>query len=99
MKRKVEGILALLLVATLFLAPAAAGFVTPSKPGFSGNSLDYFTPVSPGNLPGYTAQWRSMDGINPNEPSTMADLASEIRNMRYGPSPQRPFSWTPSCII
>ena len=89
---------ALLLVATLFIAPAVAGFVTPLKPESPGNAFN-LPSGSPGNSGSYTAQWRNLDGINPNDPSTMTPLAKEIKKLKLRPSPQRPFSWTPTCTV
>ncbi len=97
MYTRIISILTLLLVTILFVAPAVAGFVTPSKPWSSESSFGYSSANSPVNTFDYSHQWKNLDGINPNEPSTMATLASHIKNMNFGPSPQRPFGWTPSC--
>ncbi|MCU0632493.1 MAG: hypothetical protein MUC66_05920 [Methanolinea sp.] len=86
MNTKVIGILAMLLVATLFVAPTVAAFVTPSKSSSFGNSFSYSAPRT------------NLAGVDPTNPSTMASLASEIKRMNFGPSPQRPFGWTPYCI-
>lgn len=97
MNTRALSILVMLLVTTLFIAPALATFVIPSKPGSTGDSFRYFNLGSDSSSFSYSNQWRNLDGINPNQPSTMANLASEIQNMRFGPSPQRPFGWTPYC--
>jgi len=98
MNTKVVGILAMLLAATLFVAPALGAFVTPTKPGSTGNSFSFPNPGPVSNSFGYSSQWNSLDGINPKDPSSMAALASQIKNMNLRPSPQRPFSWTPYCF-
>lgn len=97
MNTKVVGILAMLLVTTLFVAPAFAAFVAPTKPGSTGNSFSYSNTGSIGSSFGVSSQWNSLSGINPNDPSSMAVIASQIQNMNLRPSPQRPFSWTPYC--
>ena len=98
MNTKVVGILAMLLVATLLVAPAVAAFVTPTKPGSTGTSFSYSNPGSASSSFSYSSPWNNLDGINPNDPSSMAALAKQIKKMNYGPSPQRPFSWTPYCF-
>lgn len=97
MYMKFVGILTMLLVATLFVAPAVSAFVPPSKPGSFGNPASYSTPAPAGNSFSPVTQWRNLDGINPKDPSSMAALASQIKNMNLVPSPQRPFGWTPYC--
>jgi len=99
MNTKVIGILAMLLVGTLFVAPAVAAFVAPTKPGATGTSFGLPNSGSIGTPVSSPSQWNSLNGINPNDPSSMAALASQIQNMNLRPSPQRPFSWTPYCRV
>ncbi len=99
MNTKVVGILAMLLVATLFVAPALGAFVTPTKPGSTGTSFISSNSGSIGTSFSYSSQWNSLNGINPNDPSSMAAIALHIQNLDLRPSPQRSFSWTPYCRI